>query len=354
MKKFGILCGFGLVAALLAGCASTGTRAPLYPDGGTTAGVTITNRLDPQLLQAPSGLFVLGPGDELDVEVTGNSASRATVAVGLDGKIYFSLLPGVDVMGLTVEQARTRVESELSKYINQSRISMSLRAVGSKHVWLVGRVNRPGIYPLASPTTLLDALAQAGGTAKAPSDPTVDLADLRHSFVMRHGQTLPVNFVSLLQEGDMSQNVYLQPDDFVFIPSSISQEVYVLGSVITPRTVPFSDPMTVVSAIAAANGPTDEGYLSHVAIVRGSLNQPELIEVNYTDMIHGKAPNVLLEPGDIVYVPLSPYRFISEYASLIVNTFVRTWAANEGVRTVIGNGTVGVNVPVGPTIGGGH
>jgi polysaccharide export outer membrane protein len=118
---------------------------------------------------------------------------------------------------------------------------------------------------------------------------------------------------------------------------------------VNPRTVPFSDPMTIISAIAGANGPTSEAYLTHVAIVRGSLSQPQLIEVNYMDVLRGKSPNVILEPGDIVYVPLSPYRYITDYAKLIVTTFAQTWTANEGVRAVVGNGQVGVSVPVVPT-----
>jgi protein involved in polysaccharide export with SLBB domain len=352
MKKIGILCGSAFVAALLAGCASTDPNTAGFPDAGAPAAVTITNQLDAALLQPPTGLFVLGPGDQLDLEMTGNAASRATVTVGLDGKIYYSLLPGIDVMGLTLDQAHARLEEELSKYVIHSSISVSLRTVGSKYVWLVGRMNRPGIYPMPGPMTLLEALTIAGGTARAPSAvSTVDLADLRHSFVMRQGRVLPVNFVSLLQEGDMSQNIYLQPDDFVFIPSSLSQEVYVLGSVRSPSTVPFSDPMTLISAIAGANGPADEAYLGHVAIVRGSLSQPQLIEVNYNAVLRGKAPNIALEPGDIVYVPLSPYRYLTEYAQLIVNTFAGTWTANMGTRAVLGSSSsVGVAVPVAPTI----
>ncbi|HXC98244.1 MAG TPA: SLBB domain-containing protein [Verrucomicrobiae bacterium] len=350
MKNLGILCGLAAAMALMAGCASTGSGPGKFPELAAPSAVIITNQLDASLLQPPTAAFVLGPGDQLDLEMTGNAASRATVTVGLDGKIYYSLLPGIDVMGLTVDQARARVEAELSKYVIQSKISMSLRLVGSEYVWLVGRMSRPGIYPMPGPMTLLEALTMAGGTASALSAVnTVNLADLRHSFVMRQGRVLPVNFVSLLQEGDMSQNIYLQPNDFVFIPSSLSQEVYVLGSVVTPRTVPFSDPMTLISAIAGANGPADNAYLGHVAIVRGSLSQPQLIEVDYNAVLRGKAPNVLLEPGDIVYVPLSPYRYITDYANLIVNTFVRTWAANMGTRAVEGTTTVGVAVPVGPT-----
>ncbi len=362
MKKSTVISlSLGLLATLLAGCESTGPRAEqtpgqvnsqqVAPQSALSAppAVTITNQLDPSLLRPQNSAFVLGPGDQLDIEMTGNTSSRSTVVVGMDGKIYFSLLPGTDVMGLTLEQARQHLESELGKYILQSKISLSLRLVGSKHVWLVGRMGRPGIYPLTGPMTLLEALAMAGGTATAPSAISeVDLSDLRHSFVMRQGRVLPVNFTSLLREGDMSQNIYLQPDDFVFIPSSLSQEVYVLGSVRTPSTVPFSDPMTVISAIAGANGPTDDAYLGHVAIVRGSLSQPQLIEVDYNAVTHGKAPNVLLEPGDIVYVPLSPYRYLTDYVRLIVNTFAQTWSANMGSRAVLGT-SVGVAVPVSPT-----
>ena len=65
-----------------------------------------------------------------------------------------------------------------------------------------------------------------------------DLADLRHSFVMRQGQSLPVDFYRLLREGDTSQNIYLQPDDFVYVPSALSQQVYVLGAVRFPAPCP--------------------------------------------------------------------------------------------------------------------
>ena len=77
-------------------------------------------------------MFVLGPGDKLDIEMQGNSFTHAAVTIGLDGKIYYSLLPGVDVSGLTLTEARTRLEKEMSKFINQPQIVLSLKEVGSK------------------------------------------------------------------------------------------------------------------------------------------------------------------------------------------------------------------------------
>ena len=202
----------GLAAVVLAGCATTEKSAVTFPDSVATSAVVITNRLDPALLQPQSNLFVLGPGDQLEVEILGNPASHTMVTVGLDGKIYFSLLPGIDVWGLTLSQAQARIEQEFSRYLRSPGVALSLRTVNSKYVWLLGRMNRPGIYPLTAPMTLLEALAMAGGNARSSSAITTsDLGDLRHSFVMRQGHALPVNFTALLQEGDMSQNILSPP-----------------------------------------------------------------------------------------------------------------------------------------------
>jgi protein involved in polysaccharide export with SLBB domain len=208
--------------------------------------------------------------------------------------------------------------------------------------------------------TLLESIAQAGGPARSTSQVTTEeLADLRHSFVMRKGQLLPVDFYRLLREGDASQNIYLESDDFIYVPSALSQEVYVLGAVRLPRTVPYLERMTLLSALAGASGPAKvewldqnsygiqpDAYLSHVAIVRGSLAQPEIAVVDASAIMKGKAPDVPLEPGDIVYVPNAPYSILKRYANTIVNTFIATVAANQGASAG-GISSVGVSVPVG-------
>ncbi len=69
--------------------------------------------------------------------------------------------------------------------------------------------------------------------------------------------------------------------------------------------------------------------------------------VDYGAIIKGGARDVLLEPGDIVYVPNSPYSTLKRYLNTIVNTFITTVAANEGIRAGGGSVNVGVSVPVG-------
>jgi len=373
-----------LSVLLLAGCASKASKSATFtavPAAGSPSnyspmgnpgapamtnisGEVVKTPLTPEMLHPTSNPFTLGPGDSIEIEIIGNATSRAITPVGLDGKIYYNLLPGLDVWGLTLEETRALLEKELAKYVTGPQVGLTLRVVGSKHVWVLGRLNRPGIFPLTGSMTLLESLALAGGTARSASQVTSqDLADLRHSFVVRQGQFLPVDFYRLLRGGDMTQNIYLQSDDFVYVPSSLVNEVYVLGAVRNPRAVAYQEPMSLISAIAGSDGPerlqwisgVDNGpfmkdaYLSHVAIIRGSLAEPQIAVVDCNAIMKGRAPDVRLEPGDIIFVPNSPFTTIKRYANLIVNTFVTTIAANEGIRAGGQNAAVNVAVPVNVT-----
>jgi protein involved in polysaccharide export with SLBB domain len=200
---------------------------------------------------------------------------------------------------------------------------------------------------MPAPITVLEAVALAGGTlSSSASGTTEDLADLPNSFIVRNGERLPVDLERLLRDGDMTQNIYLQPDDFLYFPSAASRDIYVLGAVRTPKAVPRQY-NTIVGAIAEAGGTIKNAYVTHVAIVRGSLDHPKIAIIDYDKIIHGKAPNVLLEPHDIVYVPFSPYRFISKYLDLVLRTFVRAVAINEGARAALpGAAPAGISIGV--------
>src|SRR5262249_54092834 len=148
-----------------------------------------------------------------------------------------------------------------------------------------------------------------------------ELADLPRSFVIRKGKLLPVDFQKLLKEGDLSQNIYLEPDDFVYLPAARAREVYVLGAVAQPRAVGYSEGLTVAGAVASAYGTIKGAYMHHVAVVRGSLSEPQVAIVDYKNVIKGEARDIALQPHDIVYVPFSPYRYLEKYIELVINTF---------------------------------
>lgn len=343
--------GFLVAALLAAGCVNFRHGPTFDPRNARDLALeesSTTNAIDPAWLQTPTNEFCLGPGDLVDIDLIGSGQDPQPALVGPDGKIYFSLLPGTEVWGLTLRQTRDLLQRELAAYLKNPRVSVTLREVRSHRVWVLGRLNRPGIYPLEQPMTVLDAVARAGGLYTAQfTGTTEELADLRHSFLMRHGKFMPVDFHKLIHEGDLSQNVYLEPDDFIYLPSALSSEVYVLGAVTEPRAVSFKDQVTLGSAIANARGTLPDAYLREVIIIRGSLTDPHYAVVNFLDILKGRAPEVALHPRDIVYVPDHPLGVLQNAIKVIEDTFVRTLAANEGIRAGGGAGNVNVGVTVG-------
>lgn len=326
---------FMLVAA---GCK---TPAPSFPPtamttpAGNTEFVTVgtPQGLRPEWLQPPTEPFRLGPGDRVEIELLGVADRRSATFVCPDGKVYYDLLPGMDVWGMTLAEAKAAFERELAAYYKRPQVVVNLRGVESKRVWVLGRLNKCGVFPLTGPMTVIDAISQAGGLFTSRfGGTTEELADLNHSFLIRKGEFLPVNFQKLLREGDTAQNIYLEADDFLYLPSSLSQEVYVLGAVNRPSPLGYSDNMGLVAAISKGLGTQPDAHLAQVAIIRGSLADPKIAVVDFKAILMGRAPDVRLEPRDIVFVPSTPYRTLERYARMVTDTFVKTVAANEGGR----------------------
>jgi polysaccharide biosynthesis/export protein len=351
------------LALFAAGCHKKGPPFNPRMPAGVLPTTSVTNVVSADLLKPAAAPFRLGPGDKLEIEFLGDINSKTLTTVGPDGKIYFHFLPGLDVWGLTIAEVKSAIDKEMGKFIiNPAEIppvGVTLRAVESKRVWLLGRFQTPGVYAMASPMRLLEAIALAGGTVSLAGNQqsnfaytSEDLADLRRAFIVRKGKLLPVDFYKLLKQGDLTQNIYLESDDFIYMPPATARNVYVLGAVAQPKAVLYNDEMTLVSAIANALGTIQDAYVHHVAIVRGSLSNPQIAIVDYKDVLHGKAENVRLEPQDIVYVPFSPYRYISKYLNIILDTFVSSVAINEGARAAVKEerAPAGIFIPIGSRI----
>ena len=158
MKRIYLLCSAALLAAVV-GCSSTAKRdAQSLATANLAASATsnavtlvVTNEVHPELLRPSDAPFTLGPGDRLEIELLGTTNSRAAASVGPDGKIYYYLLPGMDVWGLTLAQTRGLLQKEIAKYVTDPQLTVTLREVASKRVWLLGRLGRPGVYAMPAP-----------------------------------------------------------------------------------------------------------------------------------------------------------------------------------------------------------
>ncbi len=275
--------------------------------------------------------FRLGVSDKVEVELMNVGNTRQLCHVMPDGMLYYQMLHGIKAGGLTLPELKEQLQASLKELYRNPEVSVVLRDVSSQRVWVLGRVNTSGLYPLSGPMTVLEAISRAGGLFTSRfSGTTEELADLQHSFLIRDGEMVPVDFYKLLRAGDLSQNIYLKNGDYVYLPSALGHEVYVLGAVRSPKAIGFKDQVTLVNAVAEAKGLLPSAYAQRVVIVRGSLTKPTVAVVNINEIMHGKARDVALQPRDIVWVPNGPWERVESYTKMIVNTFVRTVAANEG------------------------
>jgi polysaccharide biosynthesis/export protein len=359
MKGIQWLLGMGLIISFFSGCRIARTGPSFDPYAQALPPVALTNLaeveaeagLDQRWLHPPTEPFRVGPGDRVEIELLNEPGTLTLATVGPDGKIYFYLLPGLDVWGLTLGEIRELIETETAAIgVIDPQVSVTLREISSRRVWLLGRLQNPGVYVMPSPMTLLEAISYAGGLMTILGT-IEEIADLRRGFVVRQGEMLPVDFHRLLEEGDMTQNIYLEPDDFVYIPSNVGREIYVLGAVRAPQAVRYYEPTTLATVIASAGGPAQYGYLKQVAVIRGSLAEPRVAILDFEGIQTGKIPDILLEPQDIVFVPFSPYKHLRRYVNLIVETFVRAVAINEGARAGAREAVpVGVNIGIAPGV----
>jgi len=246
--------------------------------------------------------YRIGPKDLLEITVFGLPELSQTVRVSEDGSITMSLLGRVEVSGLTAQELEKKLASILDKqYTKEARVTVFIKEY--QKVSVIGAVGRPGMYELVGPTTLLQAIAQAGGlTAQA----------MNELFVYRIGKdgkqtTITIKVEELMTSGNQDLNIELQPKDVVTVPIDQMLNVFVYGEVKTPGAIPYlrSKKITLLQAIAQAGGPTEWAKKSKVMIKRkdNKTGKEMKINVNLKNMITGKIADIVLEEGDVVIVP---------------------------------------------------
>lgn len=278
----------------------------------------------------------LGAGDVLSVSVYDEpDLSVSTIPVRPDGMISFPLIGDVQAAGRTVDELTRSISERLSEFVIQPRVSVIVQDFESLNYTVSGEVANPGVYPLVTRVRLTQALAKAGGLKKGQfRASSIELADLSNAFIARQGQLLPVDFTRLLRQGDLRFDIEIQDGDYISIPSGLSKEVYIVGEVNTPALFAFRDQMPMSRTLALAEGFTRSADLSRVHIVRGALSNPQLIVLDFKEVLQGKAQDVELEPGDIVYVPPT---HLSKWAHMLDQIVPTIQAIQTGI--ILSNST---------------
>jgi len=283
--------------------------------------------------------LTLGPGDVLNFSLYGQpELNRAEVAINPDGRVSF-LEAEVMASGLTIDELRVKFDEALGTVRRSPHTMITPVAFRSKKYYMLGKVMTKGVYVLDRPITVLEAIARAHGFENGLVDRNIiDIADFQRSFLARGGKRIPLNFEKLFQDGDLSQNLAIEPDDYLYFPSTNVKEVYVVGEVRLPGPVTYTPNTTIIAAITARGGYSERAYKARVLVVRGSVNNPQTFAVDTHAILDGKATNFKLLPKDIVYVNSRPFIRVEELADLAVTAFIQSliteWVGVDVVKPI--------------------
>lgn len=166
--------------------------------------------------------FVLGPGDELHVEVFRNQELSRDVKVMPDGTFSYPLLGEVKAAGVGVRELRETITNGLrSHLVVEPVISITITALKSRKVAVLGEVRRPGMFSLEGSLSVIEAVTAAGGFTKEATQRNVLL--VRSDRGRAVARTL--NISDAINEGALAQNAQLMPGDVLYVPTSLVADV---------------------------------------------------------------------------------------------------------------------------------
>ena len=263
----------------------------------------------------PEEPYTINAGDELRISVYDHPELSVVTPVTPDGHIGMIFVGQEHVAGLSIPKAADRIAETLSAFIKNPIVGISPVSIRSQTATIAGAVTNPGMYPISSGMRLRDLFATAGGSASRYYDgQTLEAADFKNSIFVRGDRVLEVDFAAAIEDGDYWNNIRLHKNDYVYIAVRSEATVCLLGAVNTPRQYLWNKSMGLLEIVSAGGG-LHETYWRYAIIIRGGIADPTFYRVDLDGVLQGRRPNVMLEPGDIVYIP---HDNISEY-----NVFIR-------------------------------
>jgi polysaccharide biosynthesis/export protein len=187
--------------------------------GPTMKNVTPANPASPGLSSAavPDEEYRIQPGDLLDIKFFYSPELNEQVPVRPDGRISLQLAQELRAAGRTPAELTALLKETYSRELKKPDVTVIVRSFGNQRVYVDGEVGKPGLIPLTGPTTVRQAISQAGGFLYTGN--ATDVLLIRRG---PENQTLPVmvNMQKVLDGTDLSQDMYLKPFDIVYVPKT--------------------------------------------------------------------------------------------------------------------------------------
>jgi len=334
-----------LAVAALSGCAAT--LPPAGPAPGDPAAVTrpastraaaeargdtrvrVERLLDGRRNLAGSNDYLIGPGDVLKIAVFEVPELDRTARVAESGDITLPLLGNVAVAGLTVGGVHDRLGTLLGRrYVVDPQVDVHVETFASQRVAMMGRVEKPGIYPLSrSASRIVDLVGQAGGLTgeaarrielypveerPAGTPPPAAGTGARSAAgvdraTIEGRRPIVIDLYDLMDLSDPISSLALRDGDVVFVPDR--GDFFVGGEVKKPGKYGLSDTSTLITAIAEAGGLGDFPITDQVLLVRHpNPGEKVTLALDFDAITAGEQPDVPIHEGDQVIVHRSLLR----------------------------------------------
>lgn len=246
---------------------------------------------EPNMNIATPANYVLGPGDELIIDVYGASQMNTQQQISPDGTITIDKIGPVSVSGMTVEQAQRQVWNSIGAHYQGSSIKVSVGQTRTITVNVLGEVTTPGTYVLSAFSTVFNALYLAGGVT--------DIGTMRNIKVIRNGRTIStVDVYEYITNGRLAGNVMLQDNDVISV-GTYENFVEIIGKVKRPMIYEMKDNESLQSLLTLAGGFTGDAYKEKIRIERKSsegLTVHNVDEFDFTSFHNVDGDVVVISP----------------------------------------------------------
>ena len=256
--------------------------------------------------------YLIGASDLLEIKVFQADELSRSVRVDARGNISLPLLGSIRVAGLTPAMVERRLADLLGKNLLQNpQVTVFVKEFTAQRVTVEGEVNKPGVFPIKGQVTVLQAIAMAEGLGEFAAPESVVL------FRKQGNAARPFSInLSAIRNG-LESDHYVQNDDRIVI-QRLEQRVTVEGEVNKPGVYPFKDRITVLQAVALAQGTSRLAAPEKVVLFRRDNGQESAYAIDLAAIHNGSAQDPYVVHDDRIVVHRSNSRYwLSEAATLL-------------------------------------
>jgi len=197
-----------LFSATYAAAQSTSTAPAARPPAANAKPAGTPPVVGPSVAVAPD--FVLGPEDVLGVVFWRETEMSGDVTIRPDGRITLPLIGDVQAEGMKPDALRDEIQKAATKYLTDPNVTVVVRTINSRKVFITGVVMMPGTFPLTGPRTVMQLISLAGGLAEYAKSEEIQ--------VIRGTKAFKFNYKEVSKGKKLEQNILLQPGDTVVVP----------------------------------------------------------------------------------------------------------------------------------------